>query len=761
MDLNRREFAVGGAAVTSAVALATAGVARAADTVPWHLRTRRWSQVNFTDEDPVKFDFAFWREFWRETRTQGVLINAGGMSAFYPSTVPGHPTARTLGDRDFLGEMANICRADSLTFVARMAFRGSPEILAANPEWANVDAEGQRQSSACMNGGYMYEYSTSIVREVASRYRPDGVSASGWGQQYRLCYCNACSRLFRESTGADLPRQRDWNDPIYRAWIEWNSERVVALWDHFDQTAKAAGGPDCHWAGQLINTLTTRSLKDLSERAAIIMVDHQTAENEIGFYDNATTGKLYNGLAGWNKPVMQSTALCRPRLTACPETAWQTWMQEGIAGGFQPWWHMIGSYSEDKRRYDGIAPLMQWHEANERYLFDRTPVATIGVVFSDTNNIFYGRDDLRERVQAPFVGVTLALSRARIPFVPVHADSIDRDAANLKALVLPDLGAMTDAQIESVRRFVSRGGGLLATGNTSLYDGYGDPRSGYALADLYGADVIDAPQRLTSEPGQSAVRLQAVLQALQTSGVLFSPDFVRLMVLTPLSHLRLTPELAATTAGPHHEWEPRTPPDTTRHPVLRGLEKTDIVYFGGTLAPLRVTTAEPLLTFVPPVPVTNPEHAYFREPRTSIPGLLVNTLSNGSRIAFMPADLDRRCAHLRYSDHADLIANAARWAANDDVPLVVEGRGNLDCNLYRQPGRMILHIANLSAAVPGQFEQTLPTGPVTVSIKLDADVSTRDAKLLVLGRTVRVRFNDGWARVQIPTIESHEVLVIE
>lgn len=288
------------------------------------------------------------------------------------------------------------------------------------------------------------------------------------------------------------------------------------------------------------------------------MVDHQNPENEIGFHDNAVTGKLYKGLGGWDKPATQSTALCRPRLTACPETAWQTWMHEGIAGGFQPWWHMIGSYSEDKRRYDGIAPLMQWHEANERYLFNRTPIATIGVVFSDTNNIFFGRDDLRERIQAPWVGVTLALSRARIPFVPVHADNIERDAANLKALVLPNIAAMTDEQVESVRCFASRGGGLVATGDTSLYDGYGDPRPNYALVDLYGAEAAAPPPPLTSQPNHSGAQLQAIMQALGASGVLFSPEYVHLMVMTPLSHLRLTPELASVTPGPHRHPPPRT-----------------------------------------------------------------------------------------------------------------------------------------------------------------------------------------------------------
>ena len=69
-----------------------------------------------------------------------------------------------------------------------------------------------------------------------------------------------------------------------------------------------------------------------------------------------------------------------------------------------------------------------------------------------------------------------------------------------------------------------------------------------------------------------------------------------------------------------------------------------------------------------------------------------------SRIAFMPADIDRRYAREHLTDHADLLANIARWAAGDSIPLTVDGPGFLDCHLYQQPGHMILHIVNLTSA---------------------------------------------------------------
>lgn len=46
--------------------------------LPWYRRVRRWGQTNLTEEDPKNCDLEFWREQWRRTAVQGVIINCGG-----------------------------------------------------------------------------------------------------------------------------------------------------------------------------------------------------------------------------------------------------------------------------------------------------------------------------------------------------------------------------------------------------------------------------------------------------------------------------------------------------------------------------------------------------------------------------------------------------------------------------------------------------------------------------------------------------------
>ena len=87
--------------------------------------------------------------------------------------------------------------------------------------------------------------------------------------------------------------------------------------------------------------------------------------------------------------------------------------------------------------YETAEPLMKWWEANQQYLINRQPLANVGVVWSQRNSDFFGRDNADELTEAPYRGFMQAMVRARIPYVPLHIDHIEREAANLSVLALP------------------------------------------------------------------------------------------------------------------------------------------------------------------------------------------------------------------------------------------------------------------------------------------------------------------------------------
>lgn len=415
------------------------------------------------------------------------------------------------------------------------------------------------------------------------------------------------------------------------------------------------------------------------------------------------------------------------RVASKPPLEARLWMVEGIAGGIQPWWHHVGAYHEDRRMYQTAGPIMAWHEKNERYLVNREPIANVGLVWSQRNTDFYGRENADELVEQPWRGWTNALVKSRIPFLPAHIDDIDQGIFSV--LILPNLTALSDAQLDKLRNFVNRGGNLIATGDATRGTEYGDARLDFGLAHVFGAHLI-------------------------------SPKISRKAAVSSHSYLRLMPELRASVYGPRSGDEPL--PKAPRHPLFKGFNETDLLPFGGTLEPLKVDDPQSVLaTFVPAFPVYPPETAWMREPKTDIPAIIARELPNGSRVIFMPADIDRRYARDNLPDHKQLLANSVLWTTREKVPFTITGPGFLDCNLYRQGQRLILHLVNLSSSGQTPLEEILPVGPIKVSIAKTIAANVRGAKTLVDERAIELLRNGTACEFVIQTLEMHEVAVLE
>ncbi len=602
---------------------------------------------------------------------------------------------------------------------------------------------------------YYHEHVPAILTEIAGLYHPEGFTDNNWTGLGResICFCEYCKKDFRDKTGLSLPQGKNWDDPVYRHWIRWNYDRRLEIWELNNRTTKAAGGLHCIWSGMNSGSINgqSRSFRDfkaICDRADILMLDEQARSDAEGFQHNGETGKRIHGMLGWDKLVPESMAMyqgLRPmfRLTSKPEPEARMWMIEGIAGGIQPWWHMLSAHHEDRRMHHNPEAVFNWHRANEEFLIGRQPVATVGLVWSQQNTDFYGRDNAEEWVDLPWRGMCQAMLRARIPFLPVHADQIGQigqpsgqssgqtgsGGAEISLLILPDLAVMTDGQLDAVRKFVQRGGSLIATGDSSLLNEYGDRRGDYGLADLFGAHRIKA----NGDQDSPAAKISEEKRASEIAH----------------TYLRLDPAAAG-----------------RRHEILLGFEETDILPFGGMLSPLRLDAgAEPLMTFVPPFPVSPPEKVWMREPKTDIPGVVLNHDKpdhGGGRVVFIPADLDRQYARANLPDHGDLLKNIILWAADGKLPMTLSGAGLIDCHLYRQPRRLVLHIVNLSShgAWRQPVEEFIPIGPLQVDVKLPGGVSGISLRSLVSGRNWSGKLIDGSTRFVIDKITDHEVIVI-
>src|SRR5271170_6956243 len=113
-------------------------------TADWYKTATRWTQLTLTEDNPEKFDPAFWVEVFRRTRSNATCISAGGYIAYYPSEVPLHYVSRFLGGRDSFGALVEGARKLDMHVMARVDPHAIHDDAAmAHPEWVAIDKDGK------------------------------------------------------------------------------------------------------------------------------------------------------------------------------------------------------------------------------------------------------------------------------------------------------------------------------------------------------------------------------------------------------------------------------------------------------------------------------------------------------------------------------------------------------------------------------------------------------------------------------------------
>src|SRR2546429_8880775 len=114
--MDRREFL--------ALSAAAGAAARAAPRLPlqappsWYATMRRCGQLNLNERDPLTLDVAGWIDYWSSLKLDALLLNGGGLVAFYLPDVRYHPRSELLGSRALFREPVAAPESRSMPLVA-------------------------------------------------------------------------------------------------------------------------------------------------------------------------------------------------------------------------------------------------------------------------------------------------------------------------------------------------------------------------------------------------------------------------------------------------------------------------------------------------------------------------------------------------------------------------------------------------------------------------------------------------------------------
>jgi len=705
--MNRRQFVIlPGAAVAGSMFAKAAPAGKSQP--PWHQRIRRMGQVNMTEHDPVSMNVEEWADYWASLKVDAVQVSVTGILAFYPSKVPYHKHGKFLGDRDFFGECCKAAKKRGIRVLARM----SPDLewedaLKPHPEWFEKNEQGEftrhtedpRLYRTCMFGTYFTEHIPAIMREVNSRYDVDGIYTNGWPPLGRLpeCRCDNCKKL---APAGSL----DY-------WDQFNA-RVIELWNLYDSIAKEKKPENLYFGNLGGSVRCTANLKELGEKTYWFNCDNQgRGGDDTPIWGCSLQGRVctsvMKGKTSTNVTAAWSTGTPRWRnVSKSPQEA-QMWMNETVASGMVPWYHFIGGETglgEDRRWHEPGREYFNWLAKHEKHFFNKQPIANLGVVMGQRTQLFY-KTPYKGSAQQYIDGIYYALLEGRFLFEFVHED--DLGAENLrkyKALILPNTALLSDEQCAQLKAYVSAGGSLLATFETSMYTERNQRRNDFGLADVLG-----------------------ITKNGEVIGTIGNGYYARI---------------------------------ERQHPILNGFTDTNWIPGAEYRIPVK-SSVNQVLTVVPGYPAYPPELSYPPQSHTTEPAVVIR--ENGkSRTVYLPGDVERTMWKSGHTDLTRLLQNSIRWLLDGDAPVTVEGHGAIESFAWETEAGFAVHVLNYTnpAMHRGWIREFFPIGEQKVRMRLPNVSKPSRVELLRAESDTPFRVTDGYIEFTIPKVVDYEVAAI-
>ncbi len=731
-QLTRREFLSASTltAVSAASLITTsAGVADAAPK-PWYATMRRCGQINFNERDPLTMDATVWMDYWASLKVDAVLLNGGGILAFYPTRVPYQHRSQYLGSRDLFGDMVAAAKKRGIRVVARMDCNlAYEEALHAHPEWFQRNADGSPRKHdespwlyrTCMFSPYFTEQMPAIFREINQRYPIDGFFTNGWPDTWvlQVCYCKSCQKVYQEKVGGVPPPDTDAPNPLYRKYYDVYMDRILEVWKLWDSIAKEKS-PDSVYVGNLGGGIhTVKSVKKLGEVAGWFNAYHQGRSGNTPVWDCAQQGRVAQSvmdgrtITNVTGAYSNSHPLWRHVTKSPAETT--LWLAQTTASGMVPWFHWLGGSPEDNRWREVGRSFYQWIAANEPHFRNQRSVADLAVLYPQSTISFYvppGRPRLQPasnpgRNAEYLQGLYFALLEGRFLFDFFHQENLRAEALKkYRALLIPNAAYLREGECEAIRQYVKSGGSLLATYETSRYNEWGDVRKDLALGDVLGASITSDN---IGPLGNSYMRIER------------------------------------------------------QHEVLRGFEGTKLLPGAENRLSVRQAKDNPLvLSVVPHYPTFPPEMVYPRTPYTFEPAALF--LEQGAaRVAYFPGDVDRTCWISGNADLSQLIQNTVRWLLCDSPqPVSVTGEGMVEAFAWETEPGYALHVLNYTnpQMTRGFIRRFYDIGPQQVAFTVAPDKKIASVRALRAGRDLSFKQTGRTVRFEIPSVVDYEVVAL-
>jgi hypothetical protein len=384
--------------------------------------------------------------------------------------------------RDALREAVDEARKHHLPLIVYCQLQYPSHELRLHPDWKARQADGKPiDHLVCFNSPY-----TNTVKALLTEMLGYGIAGfhldmvdQGFSAPHG-CWCDHCQKLFQAEHGRPLPKGVNWNDAD---WARMRQFRYASS-DRFEK-------------------MLVEHVRSTDPRASVDFNYHGNPPFswEVGQTPvrHAGNGDFVTGEAGaWAFGALSASFNAAWYRAATPGKPFQVAIQRGVRMYHDQTtrplhdmrWEMFtllahGAFVTmiDKTAYDGSLDPVAWDrmgavlgEARQkRAHFGQRPLADVGLFFSTRSRDGIGRDKPAAWFQA-IQGAHKACVYEHLGFGFLFDENLSLEALQRFPVVcLPNVGILTDAEVDVFRIYVENGGQLIVTGQTGLFDDLGRP----------------------------------------------------------------------------------------------------------------------------------------------------------------------------------------------------------------------------------------------------------------------------------------------
>lgn len=638
-----------------------------------------------------------------------LLINVGGIEAFYPTELGFHHRNIFLKE-DMVKDVLKEAHINDIKVVGRFDFSKSHRyVYEAHPDWFWLRTDGKPVVynglyHTCINGGYYQEYIFKILEEALNRYQLDGVFFNMFGYQvydysgnyHGICQCSGCKKRFKEMYGRELPKVEDPDDPVYKDYIEFRHKTVEDLTKRVYEFIKS------HWpnVGVMFNSKHSDIIRMEVNRA----IDRPQPEWEHWSGEQAKYARVFGGGKPFHSAVVYFIDIPYRFVSESQGCLGLRFAQQLAEGGNLDFYVLGTLDQEDAKGYPIVKEIFNYHKKNEHYYKGLKSLAKIGLLSSEETREYYGKKDPLNRYIYSFRGAYRMLLENHHPFDMIHSSllkdkSFLDELSKYELIVMPNIACIDDEVADMLDKFVEKGGSILATDNTALYTSRGELRENFALKSL----GVSALNFIKEDMRSSYLRVEEDVEGFQDT---------RLIVL-------------------------------------------DGNYIYASLK----EGAETSLRLIPPQRYGPPEKCY-PDIETSNPGIIWYEYGKG-KTAYLPWRIDYLFYRHRLEEYSKLFNLIIEELLGDGRQITTDAPPQVGITLYQQisSGDYLVHLVNFSGNNNTAYHNPIPIFDIRLEINTKDKFTS--ALLLKMKREVPVESKDGGVVLTIPKLELFETVALK